>query len=344
MKNSLALDKNYLSYWLRQIRQKMSLIAPIRVGNLGVVLKTVENIHEIELNCPASIPSVKEFLFPQKEDMFRLSEGTVDILRNDTKRLIFGVRSCDISAIALLDRFFGENFVDDYYMSRRVNTIFISIVCNNPEPTCFCLGLGTGPFLKSNFDIQLTDIGDRYIVETYSKKGSDLIKDYYYLFSKPKKSDYETQYEILLSSQASFEKRINLENARQKILIERISDPFWDWIGRRCFECGGCVYECPLCTCFNVLDRVKSEGSGTRFRIWDACMFKGFTKIAGNIWPAEKKGTRIKQWYFHKLLYYPDHFGKFGCVGCGRCTITCPGHIDMATIVYKIDIGDRRRR
>lgn len=344
MKNSLVLDKNYLSYWLRQIRKKMCLIAPQRIENTDIVFNTVENIHEIELNCPASMPSIKEFLFPQKEAMFRFSEGTVDILKNNMKRLIFGVRSCDISAITLLDRFFGEKFIDDYYMSRRKNTIFISLVCNNPDTTCFCLRLGTGPFLKSNFDIQLTDLGDRYMVETDSKKGANLIKDYYYLFSKPKKSDYEDQYEIILNSRSKFEKRINLENARQTILSGRISDRFWDWVARRCFECGGCVYECPLCTCFNVLDRLESDGNGVRFRIWDPCMLKGFTRMAGNIYPSENKGVRIKQWYFHKLIYYPDHFGKFGCTGCGRCTITCPGHIDMATIVDKIDIGDRRRR
>ena len=344
MKKTYMLDKNYLSYWLRQIRKRYSLIAPLRLESGDIILGTVKNIHEIEFNCPASIPSPKEFLFPQKEDMFRFSRGATDILKNKTKRLIFGVRSCDISAITLLDRFFGQNFTDDYYMSRRKNTIFISIVCNNPDPTCFCLGLGTGPFLKSNFDIQLTDLGDRYMVETDSKQGADLIKNHPYLLSKPKKSDHEDQYEVILSSKSKFEKRINLEYARQKILSERISDIFWDWVAKRCFECGGCVYECPVCSCFNVVDRVESGNHGMRLRLWDACIFKGFTKMAGDISPSEKKGARIKQWYFHKLIHYPDHFGKFGCVGCGRCTITCPGRIDMATIAHKIDIGDRRRR
>lgn len=343
MKKSLILDKNYLSYWLRQIRKKRDLIAPLRLGSGEIVLTTIEHIHDIELNCPASIPSPKEFLFPQKETMFRFSKGSADPLKDDTKRLLFGVRSCDISAISLLDRFYGEGFPDDYYMSRRKNTVCISIVCNNPDPTCFCIGLGTGPFLESNFDIQLTDLGDRYLVETDSQQGEKLIRDHSYLFSKPKKADYDDQYEIILSSQSKFEKKIYLENARQKILKERISDVFWDRVARRCLECGGCVYECPLCTCFNVLDKVESENQGTRLRVWDACIFKGFTKMAENIWPSEHKGSRIKQWYFHKLIYYPEQFGKFGCVGCGRCTITCPGRIDMAAIAHRIDVGDRRR-
>lgn len=171
MKNNLILDKNYLSYWLRQIRKKMFLIAPLKTENGEIVFETVKNIHEIVLDCPASLPSPKEFLFPQKEEMFRFSGEKVDALIDQTKRLIFGVRSCDISAITLLNKFYGGNFVDEYYMSRMENTVFISIVCNNPDPTCFCMSLSTGPFLEFNFDIQLTDLGDRYMVETDSKKG-----------------------------------------------------------------------------------------------------------------------------------------------------------------------------
>lgn len=352
MKNNLILDKNYLSYWLRQIRKQMSLIAPLKTEGGEIVFETVENIHEIVLDCPASLPSPKEFLFPQKEDMFRFSGEKVDALIDRTKRLIFGVRSCDVSAITLLNKFYSGNaetssaqvFVDEYYMSRMENTVFISIVCNNPDPTCFCIGLGAGPFLEFNFDIQFTDLGDRYMVEADSKKGLALIKDYSHLFSKPEKSDHEDQFEVKLSSQSRFEKRINLENARQTILSGRITDTFWELVAGRCFECGGCVYECPLCTCFNILDSAESENSGIRFRIWDACMFKGFTRLAGNIWPAEKKASRIKRLYFHKLVYYPQQFGRFGCVGCGRCTITCPGRIDMATIAYRLDVGERRRR
>lgn len=344
MKKSLILEKSKLSYWLRQLRKEISLTGPLRDEKNNIVFRTVENIHEIVLDCPASIPSPKEFLFPQKEELFRFSKEGVKSLRDSKRRLIFGMRSCDISAITLLDRFFGEKFNDDYYMSRRNNTVFISIGCNNPDSTCFCIGLGSGPFLSSGFDVQLSDLGDRYLVEIGSKEGMDIVKDFSHLFSRPRKSDYDDQYEAVLSSQARFEKRINLENARQKILSGKVDDSFWEGVAERCFECGGCVYECPLCTCFNMIDRIYTPTEGVRLRVWDTCMFRGFTKMAGNIWPAEKKILRTKRWYFHKLLYYPEQFGKFGCIGCGRCTITCPGRIDMATITYKLDIGDRRLR
>jgi ferredoxin len=356
MKKVLVLNKNYLSYWLRQLRKEMELIAPMRGFNGDFVFKTVEQIHEICLDCPSSIPLPKEFVFPQLEEMFEYSGEDIKDRRYTEKRIIFGVRPCDISAINLIDRFYSsktessydlkhpnKKFEDSYYMSRRKNTIFISIGCNNPDPTCFCNGLGTGPFLESGFDIQFTDLGDRYFVQIGSYKGEKIVGDYRHLFEDARKQDYDDQYEIVLSAQTKFEKRINLEEARQKIITGKVNDSFWERVAKRCFECGGCVYECPVCTCFNIVDRPETEDSGKRIRIWDTCFFKGFTRMAGGNIPAERKVIRTKRWWFHKLVYYPEQFKRFGCVGCGRCTITCPGKIDMATISQKIkEVQDMR--
>ena len=164
-----------------------------------------------------------------------------------------------------------------------------------------------------------------------------MIKGFGHIFRRPKKADYDDQYEANLSSQSKFEKRITLENVRQKIVAGKVPDSFWKSISSRCFQCGGCVYQCPLCTCFNVFDRKESEDKGSRIRIWDSCMFKGFTRMAGNVLPAEEMVMRTKRWYFHKLIYYPEQSGGFGCVGCGRCAITCPGKIDMATVATELE-------
>lgn len=341
MKTELILYKRNLSYWLRQLRKGRELIGPLMDSGIGgandIVFKSVEKIHEIVLDCPASLPSPKEFLFPQYEPMLKYKgqgQGAAD-LTDKTKRVIFGVRSCDISALYLLDKFYLGGYRDPYYAERRKNTLFISIVCNNPDPTCFCIGLGTGPYLEKGFDIQMTDLGDRYFVQTGSAEGAKAVRAMSFLFSKPKRADYEDQYEAFLSSKARFHKRINLEGIRQMILSKRVENDFWQSVADRCFECGGCVYDCPLCTCFTVTDRVCPEGI-ERIRLWDTCMFKGFTRMAGGFFPNEKAVLRTKRWYYHKLIYYPETLGGFGCVGCGRCTITCPGKIDMATIATKI--------
>ncbi len=337
MKREWILDKNHLSYWLRQLRNQMQLIAPMRDQVGDIVFKQVEHIHKIELNCPSLLPSVKEFFLPQYERLFEYSkkdDRVVDSI-STTKRVIFGLRSCDVAALNILDRFFIDEMPDPYYKSRRENSLLISIVCNNPDPTCFCIGLDTGPYLKQGFDIQLTDLGDRYFVQAESEWAKSVIKNYHFLFSRPQKSDYDDQYEVLLSSKARFQKRISLQQSRQLIKSGRIKDSFWQGITSRCFECGGCVYQCPLCTCFTVVDRSYND-TVERARVWDSCLFKGFTRMAGGILPNEERIKRTKRWFFHKLIHYPDVLESFGCVGCGRCTVTCPGRIDMASVCMKL--------
>ncbi len=336
MKSDYVLSKSHLSYWLRHLRKDADLIAPVRSIDGDVTFRSIENIHDIALDCSASIPPPKEFFFPQKEEMFRFSGRGIDTLSNDKKRVIFGIRSCDVSAVLLLDRFYGGAHEDDFYASRRRNTLLISLACNNPDSTCFCIGLGTGPFLKAGFDIQLTDLGNRYLAQVGSHEGLKMIRDFRHIFHKAKKTDYDDQYEADLSAQSRFERRITLATAREKILAGKVDDSFWESVAQRCFQCGGCVYECPLCTCFNVIDWKETEETGVRIRVWDTCMFKGFTKMAGNVWPTEKKTLRTKRWFYHKLLHYPVQAGSFGCVGCGRCTITCPGKIDMAAVASKL--------
>ncbi len=361
MKNEWILEKNHLSYWLRQLRKERDLLGPLRDEGRDIVFRTVEQIHEVVLDAPASLPSPKEFLFPQYNPMFRLKVTSDEFnlpskpqpvspnvhmkssygknrildLMDKKKRVIFGVRSCDISAIRLLDRFYLEGYRDPYYEQRRKNTLFISIVCNNPDPTCFCIGLGTGPYLEKGFDIQLTDLGNRYFVQAASAEGIKTVKGMFFLFSRPGKMDYDDQYEVFLSAKERFQKRISLESPRRMILAGRLKDDFWQKVARRCFECGGCVYDCPLCTCFTVTDRRYPDGV-ERIRLWDTCLFKGFTRMAGGIVPNEKRVLRTMIWYYHKLIYYPETLNEFGCVGCGRCAITCPGKIDMATIATEI--------
>ncbi len=210
-----------------------------------------------------------------------------------------------------------------------------------PDPTCFCLSLGAGPFLKAGFDVQLSDLGDRFVVETGSETGAALIKDFPHIFSEPRQADQDDLYEARLASQSRFEKHVNLEQVRRSILAGRVNDAFWDSVAVRCFECGGCVYNCPVCTCFNVVDRRVSADTVNRLRLWDTCMFKGFTRTAGGVVPSERKINRTKRWFHHKLVHWPEQFGMFGCVGCGRCAVSCPGRIDMATVALKIKGADQ---
>ncbi len=336
MTQHYILNKNHLSFWLRRLKSTHELIAPLRDVSGDIVMTELLRMHETALDGPALMPSPKEYLLPQMEQLFCWSDEGMEKAYNKRSRVLFGIRSCDVSSVRILDLFYLGKTKDAYYESRRSRTVLISIACNQPDPTCFCLGLGTGPFLKAGFDLQFTDLGDRFFVEVGSETGAELIKNLRHIFVEPAPADGDDLYETRLASQSRFEKRVNLEQVRKRILAGGVSDVFWESVALRCFECGGCVYNCPVCTCFNVLDRAASPDSGKRLRIWDSCMFKGFTRMAGGVLPAEAKINRTKRWFHHKLVHWPAQFGAFGCVGCGRCAISCPGKIDMATVALRI--------
>jgi len=335
------LNKNHLSFWLRQLKTSHELIAPMRDVSGDIVLTELSRMHETALDGPALMPSPKEFLLPQMEQLFCYSDESVEEAFNKRPRILFGIRPCDLSAIRILDTFYLGKTRDSYYESRRSRTVLIAIACNQPDPTCFCLGLGTGPFLKTGFDVQLTDLGDRFLVETGSEIGASLTSPYPHIFTEPKSPDNDDLYEARLASQSRFEKRVNLEQVSKRIQAGEVPDAFWKSVAVRCFECGGCVYNCPVCTCFNVIDRAASPDTGKRIRLWDTCMFKGFTRMAGGVVPSEAKIHRTKRWFHHKLVHWPAQFGTFGCVGCGRCAVSCPGKIDMATVALRIKGADQ---
>jgi ferredoxin len=327
------LYKDHRSYWLRQLRKEADLIGPLKKDTEDVVYERVEQIHEIVTEGPTLLPSIKEFFLPQWEIMFFHTDSTVKTPLEDRKRVLFGVRSCDVSALKILDRFFLQGYKDTFYEKKRANTLVISIVCKDPEETCFCNSLGTGPYLQKNFDIQLTDLSDRYLVEIASTKGKKAVEEFRFLFQRPKTSDYDEQFEIQLSAKARFQKNISLEKV-SRVIKSGISDEFWQGIAERCIRCGGCVFQCPLCSCYSIQDRNYGDHI-ERARLWDACLFKGFTVLAGKHFPHPEQTHRTKRWFYHKLLYYPETLGSFGCVGCGRCTKACPTKIDMASVAMK---------
>lgn len=334
MKGMYIIYKDHLSYWLRQLRKEADLIGPLKKDTGDVVYERVEQIHEIVTNGPTLLPSIKEFFLPQWEIMFFQTNDTVKTPLEDRKRVIFGARSCDVSALNILDRFFLEGLKDTFYEKKRSNTLIISITCRDPEETCFCNSLGTGPYLTENYDIQLTDLNDRYLVEIGSSRGKKAVRQHSFLFHRPQPPDLEEHFEIQLSARARFQKSISFEKV-QWVIKSGLADEFWQAIADRCIRCGGCVYQCPLCTCYTVQDRNYGDHI-ERARLWDACLFKGFTILAGKHFPHPEQTQRTKRWFFHKLLYYPETLGTFGCVGCGRCTKACPTKIDMATVAMKI--------
>ena len=66
-------------------------------------------------------------------------------------------------------------------------------------------------------------------------------------------------------------------------------------------------------------------------------MYEGFQKEASGNNPAEAAGQRVARFWYHKFSEdFVKDFGRYGCVGCGRCDQVCPGVIGAKSIMTTI--------
>ena len=62
-------------------------------------------------------------------------------------------------------------------------------------------------------------------------------------------------------------------------------------------------------------------------------MYSDFTKMSAGQ-PRLTQVERFRQRFMHKLVYYPDNNeGIFSCVGCGRCVVKCPQHLNIVKVI-----------
>ena len=120
----------------------------------------------------------KDFFLPQSETLLtynrKLSQLEMPSL-HISPRIIFGIRPCDARAVALLDTVFATaDNPDPYWQARREQTILIGVGCNQPATTCFCTSVGSSPFDHAGLDALLTDLGEAYLVETFTERGEAL--------------------------------------------------------------------------------------------------------------------------------------------------------------------------
>lgn len=341
-----TIPKGRIGEFIKLLAREGTLIAPVaRSGE--TVFSTVNGPEEISFDYLNSLLPPKRFLLPQTEPMLTYdANGRCEMtpVYDEEKRVIFGLRSCDVGAIAFLDHFFLGDIPDIYYAKRRENTTIISITCQEPGENCFCICADCGPFIETGFDIQLTDIGETYLAEIGTERGAELVGKAGDLFAEASDGEIERRNELAAAAEKRFKSTTTYFSAAiRRISTEIVPEELWQELGDRCLACGGCSYVCPTCSCFNVAD-LGSGGTGVRMRCWDSCALGGFTRMAGGHNPRKEKQDRRNRRFYHKLsYYYIQRQDKHGCVGCGRCITVCPGEIDMPAVVKMIVKGENAK-
>jgi ferredoxin len=336
---SKIIEKSRLTDLLDALAQAYELIAPVQRNNVS--FRRVESGREVTLDYVNPVLSAKSTFFPQTETLFRFSRddsrefGIEPAVEAEPGRVIFGIRACDARSLRLMDLVFDGQHKDSYYLNKRKNTTLIGLACFDYLETCFCPTFGIDPTSGEDVDIMFSDIGDRFLVEASTEKGTALVERFAEFFTDLR-GDEEQIREDMKARLAGM-KRLDVKGIADR-MAPLYEGRYWDNIGMKCLGCGICTYLCPTCHCFDIADVSLDEG-GERFRCWDSCMFPEFTLMVSGENPRPNQKARVQQRFFHKLKYFYDRNSELACVGCGRCIRYCPVNIDIAQIIEDVGSG-----
>ena len=287
--------------------------------------------------------SWKQFLFPPRLRLWqarRDGDGGFELeeeARDERPLAFFGVRSCDLHAIAIQDRIFiGGRFVDPDYASRREGAFVVAANCFEPGGTCFCVSMGTGPRAEAGYDLAVTEIlegAHRLLVEVGTERGAAVLEELPARLAE--QADVDAAERAVAGAAARMGRQMESGDLRD-LLADNLEHPRWDDVAERCLTCGNCVLVCPTCFCSTVEDHTDLAGEqAERWRTWDTCFSVDHSYIhGGSVRPSSR--SRYRQWMTHKLGTWHDQFGTSGCVGCGRCITWCPVGIDITEEVAAI--------
>ena len=298
--------------------------------------KSDSDISESSITQKPVLPTspAKQFFFTEREQLFQFDgERFIETLPQIQPRVLFGVRSCDLCAIAYQDQFFRE---DPYYQTRRQATLLVGLDCTTPCDGGFCPTVDAGPFVRDGqSDLVCHRLGEEgWLLIALSDKGEDAIQG---LELEAAPEAWLTRRNLQETGVAAqFPETPYISAGIQRINQREVPAEIWEAMGLQCLSCSGCTSLCPTCSCFATYDRPLNNGF-ERERCWDSCLYEAFQREASGHNPSVSAGQRVERFWFHKFSDdYVETFGQYGCTRCGRCEKTCPGIIGAHSVMKRI--------
>lgn len=313
--------------WLGEGR---AVIGPVNLSPKICRYRPLANPEEVVLG-PFIRPrnSVKEFFFPQHEELFRyrttgqtiqLEEASTDI----PPFVVLAARPCDAAALPMLDHVFAEEDPDPTYIARRNAGVVVTLACAEHDRDCFCTVMHFGPDSEAGSDAMLVTRSDgAFEVRSFTEKGAALFA-----------GQTESREAMPLKIADKMVEGYTVEQIRE-FMENNFEHPVWETVSAPCLGCGACAYTCPTCHCFDIVDEGNAAG-GARVRNWDSCQFCMFTAHASGHNPRSTQPNRQRQRLQHKFRMFPDKFGTSLCTGCGNCTHNCPVGLGVLTSLREI--------
>jgi sulfhydrogenase subunit beta (sulfur reductase) len=280
--------------------------------------------------------SWKRFLHPPALCLWQARrEGTqvqfTPVENQPDKLAFFGVRACELHAMAIQDRVFMQGaFADRDYAARRANIFIVAVQCAQAAATCFCVSMHSGPKAASGFDLALTEMLENgrhyFVVEIGTELGAQVLNAIPHRAASAAETDGAER--VVANTARQMGRTLDTEGIKE-LLYRSADHPRWDAVAQRCLTCANCTLVCPTCFCTTVEDTTDLTAEhAERRRKWDSCFTTSYSYIHGGSVRATTQ-ARYRQWLTHKLAAWIDQFGTSGCVGCGRCITWCPAAIDI---------------
>lgn len=285
-----------------------------------------------------------------KPQLFKPREVVWRVVRNASGQLVFepnqaesepiamiGARACDLAAMAIQDNvFLQRQHVDPHYQARRNQLFVVAVNCSYSSQNCFCVSAGSGPEVKQQYDLLMTEIHDGFVVQAGSERGQDILLKLQLDFTKKLQDRLAT--DVIQKTIAMQTKVMPLNNnvVLRDLLFSNLNHPHWEEVASRCLSCGNCTQVCPTCFCHSEVEAPDLDGhQSDHVREWDSCFTAGHSYISGKV-VRDDTAKRYRQWLTHKVGSWFDQFGESGCVGCGRCISWCPVGIDITESLKSI--------
>ncbi len=306
------LPKSNLNEFLENLMTEYELIAPIKEKNTKFsIIKTSQDLKKLYLKKLTEVP-VKQFFIPEKEPLLEFKSSKIkEIKIKIKKRIIFGLRKCDLNAIKVLDKV----MYDKQYKDKRNKTILIGLFCENPDNSCFCNSMELESAEKL-CDLFFYPDKNNYYISICSEKGKQLVKN------------------LKTASKTIKLQEKNTKTLKNKDIERNYRNKIWESDSEKCLSCSACTVYCPTCNCFDISDELEINlKDGKRIRRQTSCQLKSFSRVAGGRVFRESRLSRFKHFIYHKLVYFKKQHDMYMCVGCGRCLRVCPTHIDWVKTI-----------
>jgi sulfhydrogenase subunit beta (sulfur reductase) len=332
------MSKKSYKDFVESLIYNYEFIGPKRKDKAAHDFVRIKNFSELDTNYKkTTIPPAKKILFPPEEKLVNYKMGKeieVKPVIESRKKILFGINAWDIDGMNFMDRVFTTDFVDENYMAKRRKLIVIGMD-TEPTETNFSRSMGSD-YVNEGFDLYFTELKDRYFIRVATAEGNKVL-DKYSEVNEASAKDFKDYNKYMDNYRKKFKLDVNIKDFYDNFELIYNDEEFWKRIAKDCYSCGSCNLVCPTCFCFNVKDDIELNlKSGNKVREWDSCMIPGYGLVAGGHNFRPDKENRLKQRYRCKLKTFFDRFGRYACVGCGRCIEACLAKINIADDINSV--------